>query len=245
VIGRWATSWRKSRPHRESGQYFWDFAAETAVGQYVTMREGEFLRHYFNDLPDTPRFVVDAGAGSGRLEPLLASFASWVIATEVERSLTYRLAQAGANVLPLLVSDANTSLPFADSSVQCVVCMEVPALAEQNWFYAECLRILKPGGAIIFSATNRLSWKGALATLQPKRYAHKRAIYYQRPIRDIKLCLKRYGFTVRRTAGLNWIPFPRTSDSPLVRPAAALEKIMGLHRLDSLSPWVLLEARKE
>jgi SAM-dependent methyltransferase len=244
VAGSWADRRKKNWPYQKQGQHFWDFAAETAMGQYITVAEEKFLRCCLADLTSTPRVIMDAGAGSGRFEPLLTSFASWVITTEVDRSLVRRLAQVGNNVLPLLVSNTSKCLPLADSSVDCVVCMEVPALSEQNWFYAECLRVLKPRGAIIFSVTNRLSWKGAFAALQPKRYTHKRAIYYQRPIRDIKLCLRRHGFTIRRAAGLNWIPFTRTSNSPLVRPVAILEKTTGLHRLNVLSPWVLIEARK-
>ncbi|HEY40945.1 MAG TPA: class I SAM-dependent methyltransferase [Dehalococcoidia bacterium] len=244
VAGNWADRSRENGPHLEPGQYFWDFAAKTAVGQYITEREDEFLRRCLVDFPNKPKVIVDAGAGSGRFETLLASFASWVITTEIDQSLVHRLSQAGNNVLPLLVSDTAKCLPLADDSVDCVVCMEVPALAEQNWFYAECLRVLRPGGAIIVSVTNRLSWKGALAVLRPKRYVRKHARYYQRTIRDVRLTLKRDGFAIRRVAGLNWIPFPHASDSPLVRPVVVLEKTIGLHRLNCLSPWVLVEARK-
>ncbi len=244
VVGDWADRRNKNRPSLKLGDY-WSFVAQTSMGQYITTEEWNFISRCLTDLPERPRVILDAGAGSGRFEPLLASFASWVICTEIDPSKIHRLTQAGGNIVPIVVHRASNCLPLADTSVGCVICMEVPALAEQGWFYAECQRVLRPGGAIVLLVTNRLSWKGALAAFWPTRYTYESRSYYQRTIGDIRLCLRRHGFTVRRAVGLNWLPFSRASDSPLVGALTALEKILQLHRLVFCSPWVLLEVRKE
>jgi SAM-dependent methyltransferase len=237
---------RNKKKHSKSAwDYYWDYVAQTRTGKYITRIEGNFITQHLTALREKPEYILDAGAGSGRHEPMLTNFASWIIATEIEPSLVLNLAHAADNVLPLLVSAASESLPVADLSVDCVICLEVPKLSEEDWFYAECRRVLKPGGIMIINMTNRYSWKGVLAMLNPKRYGSGQWNYYKNSVQNIKRRLREHGFIVRSTIGLNWIPFIRDSDSPLVGFFATLENIMGLRKMVRWSPWVLLEANKE
>jgi len=244
AVGIWADRRNKDRPHPKRISDYWASVAETTMGWYITKIEKDFVSHCLTSLPEKPKTVLDVGAGFGKLEPLLANSASRVLCTEIDTSLTKKLARLGDNISPLLVSKASNCLPLADASIDYVICLEVPSLAEQDWFYAECHRVLKPQGAIVLSVTNRHSWKGTFASFWLKRYMWGDSRYYQHTLHDIRLCLKKHGFTVRRAVGLNWIPFLRASDSPLIGVFVALEKIMQLRRLVPWSPWVLLEGRK-
>jgi len=53
----------------------------------------------------------------------------------------------------------------------------------------------------------------------------------------------RAGFEVEDAAGINWLPFSRTSDSPLVPALAKLEKALRLDRLAGISLWVIVRFR--
>lgn len=61
---------------------------------------------------------------------------------------------------------------------------------------------------------------------------------YSRSYRSWRAALKRLGFETVHEAGLCWMPFSRESNSRLIGPAIALEKLLGLSRLPSLSPWI-------
>jgi SAM-dependent methyltransferase len=245
VVGGWADLRNESRPRLELGTLYWSSVAQTSMGQYITQEEVSFINRAIAGLPEKPVIILDAGAGSGKLEPLLTTLASHVICTEINPELTGILAHTGSNVMPVLVKPTIRSLPLADDSVDVVVCLELPELAEQNWFYAECQRVLKHRGIMIIMSTNRFSWKGALKGLWSGDRARADKRYYLRTIHDVRRSVKRYGLTVRRVSGMNWAPFSRASDSPLVPLFMTFEKLMKLSRLVFCSPWVLLEVRKE
>jgi hypothetical protein len=50
------------------------------------------------------------------------------------------------------------------------------------------------------------------------------------------------GFSVKRKIGFNWSLFGRTSENRLVPLFAGIEKIFGLRKLPSFSPWGILHA---
>jgi hypothetical protein len=54
----------------------------------------------------------------------------------------------------------------------------------------------------------------------------------------------RAGFEIAYEEGLCWGPFGRASNSPLIPAFAKLERVLGLRRLTTLSPWVTFIARK-
>ncbi len=237
---------RKTKNQRSSApEYYWDYVAQTRMGKYITKIEEDFISQCLASLPEKPKIVLDAGAGSGRLEPLLASIASSVIATEVNPQLGTLQARRADNVMPLLVKEDSECLPLADLSVDFVVCIECPHLAEQTWFCAECQRVLTPGDIMIISVSNRHSWKGVITSLQPNRYRFGPQHYYQDSVQDIVQRLRKCGLAIRNSIGLNWLPLKRDSDTPLVGFFATLESIMRLGKLVCWSPWVLLEVQKE
>jgi SAM-dependent methyltransferase len=214
------------------------------MGKYIMKVEEDFISQCLAEFPKKPEIILDAAAGSGRFEPVLTKLSSWVIATEAKPELMPILAQMGDNVLPILVDENSECLPVADCSVDYVVCIECPSLAERAWFYAECHRVLKPKGIVIISVTNRHSYKGAVASLWPNRYRFGLQYYYENSLRDITTRLKKCRLTIKRQTGFNWVPLQRASDSALVGLYTTIEDFLQLRRLTDWSPWVLLEAQK-
>ena len=56
--------------------------------------------------------------------------------------------------------------------------------------------------------------------------------------------LSAIGFSVKRKIGFNWGLFGRTSENRLVPLFAGIERIFGLRKLPSFSPWVMVHAIK-
>jgi SAM-dependent methyltransferase len=235
----------RSSSSRPPSGYFWTHAAKTAMGRYITDLETVFLKRSLARLSRRLSLVIDAGAGDGRFSRVLAQLADRVIATEVNDSLVDALGKISSHILPVLVNPASSRLPAQDNSADCVVCIEVPDLTDHDWFLAECHRVLRPGGILIVTLENRHSWKGILAS-RARRYATKfGSRYYAYSSREMTARLSCAGFRREEGLGFNWLPFTRASDNPLIPLSAKLEALLQLRRLVSVSPWVILAARKD
>ena len=227
-------------------EYYWDAVARTAMGRYVTAIESSFIEQAINQLARPPAVAVDAGAGSGRVTRVLAARAGHVIATEAKEELIAPLSKIAPNVTPQLVSSESVALPLQDESVDIVIAIEAAALTHSPEFHRECARVLRPGGVLVLTLQNRASWKGLLARLRRGHYrAEHGATYYAWSFADLKRGLGDAGFRVTRAMGLNWLPFMRDSDNGLIGPLSTVERALGLRKLASVSPWVLVAARRE
>lgn len=229
----------------ETAEYYWDVIAKTAMGLYLTEIETAFIERAIDQLGRRPAVAVDAGAGRGRLTRLLAARADHVIATEAKPELIASLSEIAPNVTPQLVSPESAVLPLQDGSVDIVIAIEAAALTHSTAFHRECVRVLRPGGVFVLTLQNRASWKGLLARLRNRHYrAEHGANYYDWSFGELKRSLSEAGLRVDRVAGLNWLPFMRASDSGLIGPLSTVESALGLRKLASVSPWVLVEATR-
>lgn len=107
--------------------------------------------------------VLEAGCGEGYGADLLAGTARRVLAldhdvtTVAHVALRYpRLAVARANLV---------ALPVPDDAVDVVVSLQVVEhLWEQERFLRECRRVLRPGGRLLVSTPNRITFSPGRAT---------------------------------------------------------------------------------
>ena len=223
----------------------WHEVATSRMGAHVTAVEAAFITQALESRP--PGMVLDIGAGSGRLEFAMREHARTVVATDVDTDELSRMEDdplvAPVGVAPL------PSLPVRDDSLDWIVAIEVPAASDELWFPAECQRAVKPGGGIVLMVYNAASYKGLFARLLARWRAARgvrwASLYYQRSLSEHIDRWQSAGFAPVRQTGFYWSPLPRSSNSPLVAAGSASERLLGLRKMTAISPWVLIQLRRE
>ena len=144
-----------------------------------------------------------------------------------------------------LVTGEETSLAEPEESLTLLLCLEVVPVIGSSWFLPEAARVLRPGGLMVCTYYNSLSLRALAYRIRQKfrRNDHDYGYYAQKPYVHYARDLDRSGFDIVSQEGLCWFPFGRTSDSVLVPPAVKLERILGLRKLTSVSPWIVFVAR--
>lgn len=97
--------------------------------------------------------VIEIGAGYGATFAYYPSSVTGVLALEPDPTLrALALAEAGKSPVPITVQDGVAeSLPAADESVDVVVSsLVLCSVADQSAVLAEALRVLRPGGSLLF-----------------------------------------------------------------------------------------------
>ncbi len=103
------------------------------------------------------REVLEAGFGEGYGADLLAGIARRVVGVDYDESAVAHVRARYPRVQALQGNLAD--LPLPDSSVDIVVNFQViEHLWDQSQFVAECLRVLRPGGLLLMSTPNRITF---------------------------------------------------------------------------------------
>jgi SAM-dependent methyltransferase len=105
----------------------------------------------------TARDVLEAGFGEGYGADLLAGVARRVIGVDYDESA---VAHVHARYPRVEASQGNLArLPLPEASVDVVVNFQViEHLWDQSQFIAECRRVLRPGGLLLISTPNRITF---------------------------------------------------------------------------------------
>lgn len=103
------------------------------------------------------RDVLEAGCGEGYGADLIAGVARRVIALDYDEAT---VAHVRARYPRVEIHHGNlAALPLVDSSVDVVVNFQViEHLWDQPQFVGECLRVLRPGGLLLMSTPNRITF---------------------------------------------------------------------------------------
>lgn len=100
--------------------------------------------------------VLDAGAGEGYGSSILGTAASSIVACDLEEPVLVRAKHRYGT--PGLLANL-VRLPVADRMIESVVSMQtIEHLHSPVDFVAECSRILRPGGLLVISTPNRLTF---------------------------------------------------------------------------------------
>ena len=105
--------------------------------------------------------VLEAGCGEGYGADLIADVARRVIGLDYDESA---VAYVRARYPRVEMRQGNLAeLPLADDEVDVVVNFQViEHLWDQGQFVAECLRVLRPGGTLLMSTPNRITFSPGL-----------------------------------------------------------------------------------
>ncbi len=216
-----------------SQETHWEKAAKTRLGRYLTRLETDFISKTIS--LDELHLAVDVGAEAGRFSSIAAKPEVSVVGLDLDAYSLQRLKLKNWSVL-VIQADAR-KIPLRNDVFEAVLMVEVldyiPELTEA---LNEACRILKPGASLVLSFGNQSSVKARLRGLRGKSYMHS----YGEVIKSLEAS----GFKVTSKMGYNWLPFGRVSESVFVGFFAGLERLIGLRKVPSLSPWVMLHAVK-
>ena len=150
--------------------------------------------------------VLEAGCGEGFGAQLLTSVARRVVALDYD---TLTVAHVAARYPAVAAVRGNLiGLPLADSCLDVVVNLQViEHLWDQPGFLAECVRVLGPGGALLISTPNRITFSpGRDTPLNPFHTRELNAAELDSLVRDA-------GFAEVEMLGLHHGPGLRALDA--------------------------------
>ena len=216
-----------------SEETHWERAAKTRMGKYLTRMETDFIFKSIN--PSQIYTIMDVGAEAGRFSLLTSNSEATVIGIDIESYGLKRLKLKTKNI-NVIQADAR-KIPIKEGVFDAIFMIEIlDYIAELGEALTESHRTLKSNASLFLSFGNKSSLKSKLRDLRGKSYKHS----YNR----VMQCLSKIGFVVVRKMGYNWLLFGRTSENRLIPFSAGIEKLFGLRRIPSLSPWVMLHAVK-
>jgi 2-polyprenyl-3-methyl-5-hydroxy-6-metoxy-1,4-benzoquinol methylase len=212
---------------------YWEKAAKTRLGKYLTSIESEFISNSINLSKSS--LVLDVGAEAGRFSMLAANKCLNVTGIDIDSRSLRRLKAKNKDVT-VIQADAR-KMPLRTGYFDAVLMIEVlDYITELTQTFEECSRIIKPGASVILSFGNQSSLKAKIKAIKGKSYLHS----YSNALKS----LKKTGFTIKSKLGYNWLPFGRTSQSRIIPFFAGTEKLLRLRKIPSLSPWVIIHAIK-
>ena len=228
-------------PHA-STETRWEAAARTRWGSYITKIERRFLLCAL-DMANTVGDAMEVGAEGGRWSKMLYR-AGWTLTlTDIDPKAIdvcrARLPRANC----ILVNSEDESLPIGNTSVDLVICIEVPTVIRQEWFVSEATRVLRPGGFVVGVFHNRRSFRGFVQHLRSR--VKRDVDFYATSYAPWRRRIQARGFCIVKEEGFCWFPFGRESNAPFIDCFTWLERHLGLRKLPTLSPWVALIARKD
>jgi ubiquinone/menaquinone biosynthesis C-methylase UbiE len=216
-----------------SEETHWERAAKTRMGKYLTRTETDFILKSIN--PSQTYTIMDVGAEAGRFSLLTSNSEATVIGIDIESYGLKRLKRKAKNI-NIVQADAR-KIPIKEGVFDAIFMIEVlDYIAELDEALTESYRTLKSNASLFLSFGNKSSLKSKLRDLRGNSYRHS----YNR----VMQCLSKIGFAVIRKMGYNWLLFGRTSENRLIPFSVGIEKLLGLRRISSLSPWVMLHAVK-
>lgn len=220
---------------------YWERAADTRWGRYITEIESRTLLAAASSFSQ-PGVALEIGCEGGRWSRMLSDRGWRVIATDIDAETLSVCQQRNPSIRCVLTDPEDDYFPADEASVDLLLTVEVSPIVNQPWYAAEVARVLKPGGKLVATTHNRMSWRGAAVNI--KSAIRKREQFYGTKFSSFQASLFRYGLIVDQAEGCCWAPLGRESDSKLVSVAVALERGLRLNRLTSLSPWIVFSATK-
>lgn len=195
-------------------------------------------------LAGPPGHALEIGAEGGRWSLQLAARGWSLTCTDVDPGTLAVCQERLPNANCIVVDPSETRLPATDDSVRLLIAIEVAPVAESEWLAPEAARVLEPGGVLVATVYNPTSWRAAAYRLLVRTKRRRYEWYHGPSYREFRDRLERAGLSVVDERGYGWPPFTRDSDSRLIPVAVRLERMVGLRRLPSLSPFVIIVATK-
>jgi SAM-dependent methyltransferase len=163
---------RKLRPKVSPGQETdqKEFTGERFLPGYVDGSiELEHVHRYCFALPfAASRRVLDVACGEGYGSDLLGQVAETVVGLDIDGASIDRARQRYSRHNLSFKACSATEIPFEDHSFDVIVSFEtVEHLRDQNAFWSEVKRVMRPGGIFLLSSPNRSVYGSQRSTPNP------------------------------------------------------------------------------
>lgn len=165
-----------------------------------------------------------------------------IIATDINPEVLKYCQQRVPSAKCILVHPTDTLLPCESGTIDLVVAIEPDVAMQSDWILPEVSRVLSLNGLFVSVIWNNMSWRGLIPHMIASR--KKKYDYYTYNYREWKNRFKESGLEFIHVEGMCWMPFSRSSNSPLIPAFTMMEKLLGLRKLTYVSPWVSLIAKK-
>lgn len=223
-------------------EYLWAGVNDTRMGRYLMERELALLERVLEGTP--PGRVLDVGCGDGRLYDFFRAREWAYVGVDPDPAPLATFARRWPDA-HLICGDGRCL--NAGATFDVVVCLQVvDYVLAKDAFLGRLSELLRTGGSLVLSFSNRASIKGLVyGAYSRRRYPEslrQARTYYALTCGEYRALAEPY-FTWGEARGANWNLLPRDSDSPLVTVAAAVERTLGLRRLPAWSPMVLAVLR--
>lgn len=230
----------------EARTYWENVGFHSRMGNYITAIEKNALLRAHAMFP-RPGVALEVGCDGGRWSVFLNDLGWQMKCTDVNAESLRVCQDRVPSAECVLVDPGQTALPFADRSVQMLLCYEVMDVIESPWFLSEARRVLADAGVLVCTFWNSRSLRGLVYRVAPLIIPHKEfhGYYGGVPYSEFRRHVVGSGFRVSHEEGLCWVPFSRSSNSPIIPLCGRMERVMGLHKLPSLSPWIVLIASRD
>ena len=218
---------------------WWEAVQSTAFQQYMTDRHREMLL-VTHAQAKQPGLLIDFGAGHGRWTKFFVEKGWRAICMDTDAQVLGRCQKANPTATCIQCGPDLRRFPAEDGEVRLILCIGVYGILESDWFLDEARRVLEPNGLVYASFFNKVSVRGLYRNLMDRlgRATDFGKGAYQASYAAWRRRARREGLDVINEEGLSWLPVSCESNSPLVGIFSGLERLCGLRRLPSLSPWV-------
>lgn len=225
---------------------YWEKIAKTKWGSYKTEIEKRAILKAHKFLKEQTT-ALEIGCEGGRWSRRLTKLGWNMICTDIDLNTLQICQRRIPSAKCILVKPTDSKIPCESRSIKLLLCMQVNPVIISDWFLPEALRTLEPGGLLIATITNPLSFRGVLYRIACKIIKNKieYGFYtHTQPYHKFKKKITRMGFRVTFEEGYCWLPFSLASNSPLIPTLTELEHRLGLRNIINLSPTIVFIAKK-
>ncbi len=220
-----------------SNECHWDTFRDRTIDHYLEAYELRFIRRFV----EPGAALVEIGCGPGRITSRLREMECRVIGMDINAQALALMKARSPAPLSLIRADA-ARIPLASAVTDYIVCIASIDYFDQPRFLAECHRLLRQNGLLIFSAVNRCNYKRTLKRLAGR--AEPLGQHGNVSTKEMLQAVTNADLVIEAVEGYNWLPFNRRSNNPHIPALAGLERTLQLHHVTGLSPWILVAARK-
>jgi SAM-dependent methyltransferase len=218
--------------------YVWDKENKDTYnnryGAYKYKLQHEFIVQNFTHRSN----ILDIAGGSGRFALPLYDLCKNITVVDISEEALALLASRNREIKR--THGDFMKLDF-DSTYTFILCIEAISYFNYNDFFKKISTLLDDKGSFVFMMVNPESWRFKL-----RNFNMDRTNYNEIKLAEMKAIIERNNLIIDTVQGFNWIPLPLSySNSPLIELFAYFEKMAGLNKLYSQSPWLMVSVKKQ